>query len=68
MADGKWGHCRTCRFFGSPAAVPLASEEARCMHKELSKFELEVFGASGCNGWELRPGVSEEVEEQPSAG
>lgn len=67
MADGKWGHCRSCRYFASPARIPLGTEEARCMHSELSKFELTVFGACGCNGWELRPGLSK-VEEQPIAG
>jgi hypothetical protein len=38
------------------------------MHVELSRFELTVFGASGCNGWELRPGLTEQAEEQPPAG
>lgn len=68
MADGVWGHCRSCKFFGSPAHAPLGSEEARCMHAVLSQYELIVFGASGCNGWELRPGLSPQIEEQPSAG
>ena len=67
MNNGHWGHCRTCRYFGSPARVPLGSEEARCTHSELSKFQLTVFGANGCNDWDLRPGLSEQVEEQPSA-
>jgi hypothetical protein len=66
MADGKnWGHCRSCKFFASPASVPLASEEARCKHPELSKYALTVFGASGCSGWELRAGLPE-GEERPS--
>jgi hypothetical protein len=68
MADRQWGHCRSCRFFASPARIPFGTEEARCAHPELSKFELTVFGASGCNAWELRPGLSEQVEAQPAAG
>lgn len=67
MDDGRWGHCRSCRFFSSPARVPLDSEEARCANPELSKFELTVFGANGCNEWELRAGLGREVEEQPPA-
>ena len=67
MDDGRWGHCRSCKFFASPARVPLGSEEARCAHTELSKFELTVFGANGCNGWELRAGLGQQVEEQPPA-
>jgi hypothetical protein len=47
--------------------VPLDSEEARCANPELSKFELTVFGANGCNEWELRAGLGREVEEQPPA-
>jgi hypothetical protein len=67
MEDGQWGHCRTCRYFGSPARVPLDSEEARCAHAELERFALTVFGANGCKGWELRPGLSEQAEHQPGA-
>jgi hypothetical protein len=67
MVNAKWGHCRTCRFFGSPARVPLEAEEARCLHKKLAKFELTVFGASGCSGWELRSGLAKQAEQQPSA-
>lgn len=62
MADDNWGHCRNCRYFGSPASQPLGSEEARCKQPDLEQFELRVFGSSGCNAWELRPGVSEEAE------
>jgi hypothetical protein len=62
-SDGRWGHCRSCRYFGSPAHVPLGTEEALCKQPELSKFELTIFGASGCNGWELRPGLPPEIEE-----
>lgn len=68
MANGKWGHCRTCKHFASPASVPLPSEEAKCKHPELSRYALTVFGASGCNGWDLRPGVTEEAEAQPPPG
>jgi hypothetical protein len=62
--DGKWGHCRTCKYFGSPAHVPLGTEEALCEQAELSKFKLTVFGSNGCNGWELRAGLSPTVEQQ----
>lgn len=62
MTDFNWSHCRTCRFFGSRAAVPLGGEEAPCRHPTLAQFELSVFGASGCNGWALRPGLSERSE------
>jgi hypothetical protein len=44
--------------------MPLEDEEAACAHPELSKFALLVFGASGCNGFELRPGLAE-TEERP---
>lgn len=66
MDDKNWGHCRSCKFFGSPARVPLVTEEARCMHRELAKFELMVFGANGCKGWELREGLSQKIEEMPT--
>jgi len=46
--------------------VPLGGEEARCKHPELARFDLKTFGASGCNSWALRPGLSERVEGQPS--
>jgi hypothetical protein len=62
--DGRWGHCRTCRFFGSPARVPLGTEEARCKQPELSRLELTIFGANGCNAWDVRPGLSPQIEEQ----
>jgi len=65
MADGRWGHCRTCRFFGSPAHLPLGTEEARCKQPELSKFELTVFGANGCNAWDLRAGLPAQIEDRP---
>jgi hypothetical protein len=62
MANGNWGHCQHCKYFGSPARAPLGAEEAPCKHPELSRFQLIVFGASGCSGFELRPGTSAEVE------
>jgi hypothetical protein len=40
----------------------LVNEEAACKHRELSRFQLIVFGASGCTGFELRPGISAETE------
>jgi hypothetical protein len=63
MANEKWGHCQHCKYFGSPARAPLASEEAYCKQPELSRFQLVVFGASGCTGFEVRPGVSGQAEE-----
>ncbi|MHB8419321.1 MAG: hypothetical protein ACYDCL_14685 [Myxococcales bacterium] len=65
MADDRWGHCRECKFFGSPARRPLEDEEAACLHPVLSKYKLTVFGASGCNGWDLRGGI-EAGSDQPS--
>ena len=64
MAQGTWGHCQHCRYFASPARVPLEEEEARCEQPTLSHFNLLVFGASGCNAFELRQGLGKE-EEQP---
>jgi hypothetical protein len=61
----KWGHCMHCKFFASPAKVPLANEEARCLHAELSRFNLTVFGTNGCTGFELRDGLSPRVEQAP---
>jgi hypothetical protein len=62
MADEKWGHCQHCRHFGSLAPIPLPGEEARCNHAELKRYELRVFGAGGCKGFELRAGLEEGVE------
>jgi hypothetical protein len=67
MDDNHWGHCRSCKFFGSPARVPLGSEEAHCEQPELSKYRLTVYGSNGCNAWELRLGLPEQVEERPRA-
>jgi len=63
MEDGKWGHCRSCKNFASPARVPLGSEEARCSQPELERFALTVYGSNGCNAWQLRPGLSEQAEQ-----
>ncbi len=62
MSDQPWGHCKHCKYFGSPAAQPLEAEESRCLHPALSKFELRVYGSNGCNGFELRPGLTPQVE------
>lgn len=67
MENEQWGHCRTCRFFGSPARVPLGSEEARCTNAQLSKFQLTIFGSNGCTAWELRQGLNKQAEMQPAA-
>ena len=67
MADKKWGNCKNCRFFGSASRTPGDAEAARCNQPQLSAFELKVFGASGCNAFELRAGISEQpAEQQPS--
>jgi hypothetical protein len=63
MSDGRWGHCKNCQHFGSPAHVPLEDEEARCLHPELSKYSLAVFGACGCSGFDLRTGLPATAEE-----
>jgi hypothetical protein len=62
MANHKWGHCEHCRFFASPALVPVGNEESKCMHPVLAKYDLLVFGAGGCSGFELRAGLPESVE------
>jgi heat shock protein HslJ len=58
-----WGHCGHCRFFDSPAKTPLDGEEAACNEPTLSKAELRVFGTSGCNRFEIRPGLPKTLEE-----
>ena len=65
MRNGHWGHCKHCRYFGSPAAVPLGGEEAACKHPELQKYSLRIYGSNGCNGFDLRPGLPESVEMPP---
>lgn len=67
MAKKNWGHCQQCRYFASPARAPLPSEEARCLQPQLEKYELIVFGASGCNAFSLRPGLQPTVEEPTAA-
>ena len=57
--DRNWGHCKDCRYFASPASAPLEYEEAACQEPSFAKSELRVFGASGCNRFELRRGVPE---------
>ena len=57
MHNGNWGHCKTCKHFGSPAARPLGAEEASCQEPTLVKFQLRVYGSNGCNHWELRAGI-----------
>jgi hypothetical protein len=61
--DKKWGHCSHCKHFDSPAKAPLDGEEAACLQPELAKFSLRVFGTCGCNGFELRAGLSKSIEE-----
>jgi hypothetical protein len=63
MADRTWGHCQHCKYFASPARLPLVEEEARCEQPALSKYQLLVFGASGCNAFELRPGLAKTAEQ-----
>lgn len=58
MSDETWGHCKTCKHFGSPARRPLGAEEARCNAPALKPFALRVYGSNGCNQWELREGLS----------
>jgi hypothetical protein len=61
--NSRWGHCRNCKHFESPAKAPRDGEEAACGEPTLAKFQLRVFGTSGCNHFELRPGFSIAVEE-----
>ncbi|MFZ5469115.1 MAG: hypothetical protein ACOZIN_06700 [Myxococcota bacterium] len=67
MAEKTWGHCKHCRYFASHSKVPLSNEEARCLQPVLGKFDLRVFGASGCNGFELREGLPSSVEQPAQA-
>ncbi|HLV60195.1 MAG TPA: hypothetical protein VKY51_02200 [Fredinandcohnia sp.] len=72
MEGERWGNCKSCRYFASPSHVPMAAEQAKCLHPVHSKYDLVVLGMCGCTGWELRPGLSEEqvegeFEEQPPA-
>jgi hypothetical protein len=63
MTERSWGHCQNCKHFASLSRKPVASEEARCLHPDLSRYDLKVFGSCGCRGFELRPGLGREVEE-----
>lgn len=63
MADATWGHCQHCKYFGSPALAPLASEQASCNQPELARHKLTIFGASGCTLFELRAGFDKCVEQ-----
>jgi hypothetical protein len=63
MSDHKWGHCKNCKYFASPADVPLEEEEASCRHPDLSKYALAVFGACGCSGFDRRAGLPASVEQ-----
>jgi len=67
MPDDQWGHCQHCKHFGSPARAPLGNEEAACGQPQLARHKLVVFGASGCTLFELRAGLSPQVEEQAYA-
>jgi hypothetical protein len=66
MADTQWGHCKACKFFGSPAPQPLSSEEAACRHPTLAKFQLRIYGSNGCSGWALRPGLAPDADRPRS--
>ena len=63
--SSQWGHCKNCRHFASPAALPLDTEEAACKQPSLAKVNLTVFGACGCNAFELRSGLPSSVEQPP---
>jgi hypothetical protein len=65
MANDLWGHCQHCKYFGSPARVPLGTEEAACNQPQLARHRLMVFGTSGCTLFELRAGLDPRVEQQP---
>ncbi|MFO7155559.1 MAG: hypothetical protein DIU72_002935 [Pseudomonadota bacterium] len=70
--NDRWGPCRTCRYFASPSNAPEDEDRARCLHPVHSRLDLVVTGASGCTGWELRPGLAREqaeseLQEQPPA-
>jgi hypothetical protein len=64
VEEENWGHCKTCKFFASPAHVPLGSEEARCAQPTFARFALTVYGSCGCNAWAQRPGMPKEGQEQ----
>jgi len=62
MVDHQWGHCKHCKHFSSPARRPLDNEEAACREPTLAEYELRVFGAAGCNHFELRAGIAASTE------
>ena len=62
-----WGHCKNCQHFASPAALPLDTEEAACRQPSLAHFSLKVFGACGCNGFEVRAGLPSSIEQPPQS-
>jgi hypothetical protein len=62
MENSTWGHCKHCRFFGSPALQPMGAEEANCEHPILGRYGLRIYGSNGCRGFELRAGLPENVE------
>ena len=66
MASSNFGHCKHCRYFASPSKRPLELEEAPCTEPRLRAFGLITFGASGCNAFTLREGLSERVELPPT--
>jgi len=65
--NDRWGNCRTCRYFASPSSAPTSAEQARCLHPVHAKLDLVVLGACGCSGWELRPGLTQQQQEQAEA-
>ena len=67
MPNDHWGHCQHCKYFGSPAAAPIAGEEATCEQPGLARYKLRVFGACGCTLFELRAGFDESVEQPAQA-
>jgi hypothetical protein len=42
MMNGTWGHCKNCKYFASPADIPLGDEEARGVRR----VRLQRFRAS----------------------
>lgn len=63
MPNDRWGHCQHCKYFASPARVPVATEEAACNEPRLAAHKLVVFGSCGCTLFELRAGVQPTAEE-----
>lgn len=61
MADKDWGKCKGCRFFDLHHAGADEASVAKCTQPELSDFDLQVSADSGCNAFEARVGLSEQV-------